>query len=335
MTKSTRAAREIGSALSEGRRKTERSQPHGGLNGVLGLQRLAGNAAVSALLAAKGKSPAGDAAGHIDGALNELRGSDPAISTVEAGLKAAETAGVPVQLEGPKPPASALAVTMTGFGPEAVAPPRSKPAPKPVPAVSALGKTAAKGTTGMASAGPRSGTVPSASSTVPAATTLTSEPAALAADQLTQPPVAPTGTAPEQDPAFNRVTGGIKAVSADKRAHPPAASQAEQAQSAALAPSDDAAGQAKAAKVDTMDAQPAGAFDKKSFIAAVKAAIEAKSPKTLKEADHYAESGKAEGVKDDVKGLVGQGKQGQAKTSKPPPPRNPIRPRRCPSRSHR
>jgi hypothetical protein len=62
-----------------------------------------------------------------------------------------------------------------------------------------------------------------------------------------------------------------------------------------------------------MDAQQAGAFDKKAFIAAVKAAIEAKSPKTLKEADNYQESGKAGEVKGEVQGLVTSGKQGQAK----------------------
>src|SRR5262249_59515876 len=72
-------------------------------------------------------------------------------------------------------------------------------------------------------------------------------------------------------------------------------------------------GQAKAAKVDTMDAQQAGSFDKKAFIAAVKAAIEAKSPKTLKEADDYSASGKAGEVKDEVKGLATQDAQGQAK----------------------
>ena len=94
---------------------------------------------------------------------------------------------------------------------------------------------------------------------------------------------------------------------------PPAASKAKQAQDAAAPPSDDVAGQAKAAKVDTMDAQQAGSFDKKAFIAAVKAAIEAKSPKTLKEADDYAKSGKAGEVKGEVKGLVSQGKEGQAK----------------------
>ena len=61
-----------------------------------------------------------------------------------------------------------------------------------------------------------------------------------------------------------------------------------------------------------MDAQRPGSFDKKAFIAAVKAAIEAKSPKTLKEADNYKSSGKAGEVKGDVKGLVTQGKEGQA-----------------------
>ena len=62
-----------------------------------------------------------------------------------------------------------------------------------------------------------------------------------------------------------------------------------------------------------MDAQQPGTFDKKAFIASVKAAIEAKSPKTLKEADEYKKSGKAGEVKGDVKGLVTSGKEGQAK----------------------
>ena len=57
----------------------------------------------------------------------------------------------------------------------------------------------------------------------------------------------------------------------------------------------------------------------------MKAAIEAKSPKTLKEADNYKESGKAGEVKGEVKGLVTQGKEGQAKdietaTAAPPDP---------------
>ena len=75
-----------------------------------------------------------------------------------------------------------------------------------------------------------------------------------------------------------------------------------------------------------MDAQQAGSFDKKAFIAAVKAAIEAKSPKTLKEADDYTASGKAGEVKGEVKGLVTSGKRrGRPRTSRPPPgPAGPV-----------
>ena len=60
-----------------------------------------------------------------------------------------------------------------------------------------------------------------------------SAPATLSSDQLLQPPAPPIGPAPEEDPAFNQVKGGIKAVGADKRAHPTAASRAQQAQNAA------------------------------------------------------------------------------------------------------
>ena len=138
-------------------------------------------------------------------------------------------------------------------------------------------------------------------------------PAPLSKDKLLQPPVAPTGMQPGEDPAFAQVKGNVKGFAKAKKDHPPAASKAKEAQDAALPPTDDVAGQAKAAKVDTMDAQPAGTFDKKAFIAAVKTAIEAKSPKTLKEADNYKESGKAGEVKGEVKGMVTEGKEGSAK----------------------
>ena len=138
-------------------------------------------------------------------------------------------------------------------------------------------------------------------------------PAPLAADALLQPPVRPTGVRPEDDPAFTAVTAKVNATAREKRAHPPAAAKAKEAQDAALAPAGDVGSQAKAAKADTMDAQQPGTFDKKAFIAAVKAAIEAKSPKTLKEADDYKSSGKAGEVKGEVKGLVTEGKEGQTK----------------------
>jgi hypothetical protein len=50
----------------------------------------------------------------IDAALREVRRDEPVIDTVEKGLQAAKAARVPVDLEGVKPPPSALAVTRTG-----------------------------------------------------------------------------------------------------------------------------------------------------------------------------------------------------------------------------
>jgi hypothetical protein len=281
---------------------------------VARLQATAGNAAVSALMAAKLKSPGEQAVTEIDAALKEIRRDEPAIDTVEKGLKGAKAAGVPVDLEGPKPPASALAVTTTGFGPGSVAAKKPPPPTKPVPARSPLGRAGAVAVKpGGGGGGAAGGKAPAAASVAGGAAAPTMGPAPMSADQLLQPPVAPTAVRPQDDPAFTQVTGNVKGFAKARKAHPPAASKAKEAQDAALAPTDDLAGQAKAAKADTMDAQQAGSFDKKAFIAAVKTAIEAKSPKTLKEADDYKSSGKAGEVKGEVKGLVTQGKEGQAK----------------------
>jgi hypothetical protein len=310
MSEPARAVRPVNDALAEGRRQAGRTRPQGNSAGLVALQRAAGNAAVNALLLGKLRAPGKS---EIDAALREMRRDEPAIDAVEKGLKAAKAVGVPVELDGPKPPPSALAVTTTGFGPASVAPKKPVPPAKPVSAVSPLGKAAAKpakrasaggaGVRAVVPESPRSGGAGA-------------ERTALSADQLLAPPVPPKSGGPEKDPAFKQVTANVKAVAKAKRAHPSAASKAKEAQDAAVAPTDDIAGQAKAAKVDTMDAQQAGSFDKKAFIAAVKTAIEAKSPKTLKEADNYAKSGKAGEVKGEVKGLVTEGKEGQAKDIK-------------------
>ncbi|MFD0043771.1 hypothetical protein ACFVGV_01150 [Pseudarthrobacter scleromae] len=298
---------EVASALLDGRRRAG-ADPRA----MLALQRQAGNAAVGALMAAKLKSPGEQAVSEIDAALKEIRTDQPAIGTVEKGLQAAKTAGVPVELEGPKPPAAALAVTKTGFGPGSV--PAKKPAqpPKQVPAVSPLGKAGAVKMQGQAK-GSAAGKPAAAGVGGGAAAPAMPAPLALPADKLVQPPVAPVPVRPQDDPGFAQVAGAIKGVAQSRKAHPPAAAKAQEAQSAALPPTDDVAGQAKAAKVDAMDAQQPGTFDKQAFIAAVKAAIESKSPKTLEEADEYKKSGKAGQAKGEVKGLVSQGKEGQAK----------------------
>ena len=130
-------------ALTEGRRRAD-DRRSARPPGLLALQRSAGNAAVSALLAGRMRSPGAEAVSNIDAALREVRHDEPAVETVEKGLKAAKAAGVPVDLDGAaqKPPASALAVVRTGFGPEAVPAKKPVPPPKPVPKVSPAARAA-------------------------------------------------------------------------------------------------------------------------------------------------------------------------------------------------
>lgn len=304
----------VGERLDEGRRRAERPSRSGSASALFALQRSAGNSAVSALMAGKLKS-SGESVADIDGALREVRGSEPDLAIVEKGLKATRAAGVQVDLEGEanKPPVTALAVVKTGFGPAAVAPKKPVPPPKPTKPVSPLGKAGAKTPKPAGPGKAAAAKAPGAGGGGGGGAAASVAPAPLTADKVLQPPVAPTGVQPGEDPAFAQVKGKVTGFAKAKKAHPSAASKAKEAQGAALPPTDDVAGQAKAAKADTMDAQQAGTFDKQAFIAAVKTAIEAKSPKTLKEADSYKESGKAGEVKGEVKGMVTQGKEGSAK----------------------
>ena len=65
-----------------------------------------------------------------------------------------------------------------------------------------------------------------------------------------------------------------------------------------------------------MAAQQPGTFDKAAFIAAVRDAIEAASPKNLEEADEFKDSGKAAQVKAAVGGQVTKGKESSEKAIK-------------------
>ena len=147
------ARAEAGGALADAKRRSGGGRAAAGPLAVLALQRSTGNAAVSALMAGKLRSPGERAVTDIDAALREIRRDEPVIDTVEKGLNAAKAAGVPVDLEGPKPPASALAVVKTGFGPGAVAEKKPVPAPKPVPAVAPLGQGRREGATPRVRAG--------------------------------------------------------------------------------------------------------------------------------------------------------------------------------------
>ena len=277
------AARE---GLVEGRRRVRESGTPADPRtaAVAALQRSAGNAAVAALMAGRWRSR-GEAVKKIDTALREIRQDEPEVATVEPGLRAAKDAGVPVDLDGyaQKPPASALNVVKTGFGPGAVPGRKPVPPPKPVPPKSPLAK---------ASAPARKPAGPPGRAAAPPAPAAGPAPLPVHEPDPLAPPVPPTPVRPEDDPGFARVTTSVKGYAREKKAHPPAAAKAKEAQDAAVAPSGDVDGQAKAAKVDAMDAQRPGGFDKKAFIAAVKAAIEAKSPKNAQGGRRLQEVGK-------------------------------------------
>ncbi|MFD2469991.1 phage tail protein [Amycolatopsis silviterrae] len=131
---------------------------------------------------------------------------------------------------------------------------------------------------------------------------------------------------PGADPKFQALK---KDVNAKKKAvgasHPPAAAEAGAAQGAAEAPADDQEARGKAAHAEDMDAAQPKEFNKQEFIQAVKKALADKAPKNLDEADKFGESGKAEEVKTEVQGKVGQGKDASAQeiadtTAAPPEP---------------
>lgn len=123
----------------------------------------------------------------------------------------------------------------------------------------------------------------------------------------------PTPVAPQADPKFTAVTKSVEAKAEKAKAHPPARAEVRRAQDAAVPPSDDKTSQAKAAQADKMAAAKPGSFDKAAFVAAVKKAIDASGPKTLDDADKFASSGKADGVKAEVMTKVSKGKEESGK----------------------
>ena len=130
------------------------------------------------------------------------------------------------------------------------------------------------------------------------------------------PPEAPTPVAPEEDPKFRAVKGKVVKVAGQEKKHGPAKAKAAEAQAAAEGPSNEVPSQAAAGQVAEMSAKEPGAFDKQAFVEAVRQAIAKITPKTEDEAEEFKESGKAGQVKDEVGGIVKQGKEGSAKEIK-------------------
>ena len=139
------------------------------------------------------------------------------------------------------------------------------------------------------------------------------------------PALAPTPADPRTDPKFTAVEGQVKGAARAAGKHPPGKAEADRAHQAAEPPADDKASQAKAAQADQMAAAKPRGFDKAAFMAAVKTAIAKAAPQNLDDADKFATSGKADGVKNEVMGQVTAGKKNsagdiEAKTAAPPDP---------------
>nr|WP_251982665.1 hypothetical protein [Streptomyces violaceusniger] len=94
--------------------------------------------------------------------------------------------------------------------------------------------------------------------------------------------------------------------------HPPPRTEAGAAQDAARSPKDDEEAQGKTANAEKMNEAKPKDFDKDAFIRAVEKAIAEKAPKNLDEADKFADSGKADEVRAEVHGKVGEGKSDSA-----------------------
>ena len=266
-------------------------------------------------MAGKLKSPA-RAVADIDGALREVRGDEPDLSTRREGAQGDQGCRRPVDLE-ERP---------TSHRPRRWRSPRPASGrvrwrrrsrcrrPSPCQPVSPLGKAGGQGPkparTGEGAGG---GKAPAPVGVPAVARRRSMAPAPLAADKLLQPP--------SRRPACAR--GGPRVHAGDGQRQ--GLRQGQEGPPDRCVEGEGGAGRRARRRPTTWPARPRprrptrwtpsrpGTFDKKAFIAAVKTAIEAKSPKSLEEADEYKESGKAGEVKGEVKGLVTQGKEGQAK----------------------
>src|SRR5438105_1909745 len=117
---------------------------------------------------------------------------------------------------------------------------------------------------------------------------------------------------PRDDPRFAAVAGRVGGVASKQKSHPSARAKVAESENAAKGPGNEVASKAAANKVEEMGAQKPKGFDKAGFIAAVHAAIERKSPKSMKQVDDFTDSGKAAELKGEVVGNVTAGKEAAA-----------------------
>ncbi|MBD2199073.1 MULTISPECIES: hypothetical protein [Calothrix] len=109
---------------------------------------------------------------------------------------------------------------------------------------------------------------------------------------------------PDNDPAFQAVVSNTKQVAGQQKQHPTAASKAQSAQAAAVAPTNEVDSKAQANHVGEMGQAPTPGFDAAAFKAKLMERIADMAPKNLEEADEFKNNNKLDSVKGDLSGKV-------------------------------
>ncbi|CAG0934634.1 hypothetical protein TFLX_03604 [Thermoflexales bacterium] len=116
-------------------------------------------------------------------------------------------------------------------------------------------------------------------------------------------------SSPQEDTAFQAVTGQVKQVTAQEKTHAPAKVESAHAQAAAVPPANEVTSKAQDQHVQQLEQQKPGEFNAAAFKAALLARIQDIAPKTLKEADEFKGSNKLKSVKESAKTEVADGKK--------------------------
>lgn len=114
---------------------------------------------------------------------------------------------------------------------------------------------------------------------------------------------------PEADPEFQAVINTTKQVAVKQKEHPPANTEAQEAQDAAQPPGNEVESKAQANQVGEMGQAETSGFDAGALKVKLMERIADMAPKNLKEADEFKNGNKLDSVKGDLSGKVKEEKK--------------------------
>ncbi|MFM7365671.1 MAG: DUF4157 domain-containing protein, partial [Cuspidothrix sp.] len=114
---------------------------------------------------------------------------------------------------------------------------------------------------------------------------------------------------PEADPEFQAVINNTKQVAVKQKEHPPANTEAQEAQDAAQPPGNEVESKAQANQVGEMGQAETSGFDAGALKVKLMERIADMAPKNLKEADEFKNGNKLDSVKGDLSGQVKEEKK--------------------------